>query len=202
MKILKYFPGTWREYWVYVPAQYRPEKPACVYVNQDGIQWKAPTVFDNLIYRNEMPVTIGVFVTPGRVVAANAETANDRFNRSFEYDGLGDAYARFILEEILPEVEKQKTSDGRAIHLSKMGMTGPLADQAAELFALLLLHGNDRKNFPVCLALSAHTSGFVEPIVIQHLLENMNPNQSGSFYRMAPMILIFMAAIGGKPTKQ
>ena len=43
----KIFPGTWREYWVYVPAQYKPEKPACVYVNQDGIQWNAPTVFDN-----------------------------------------------------------------------------------------------------------------------------------------------------------
>lgn len=115
------FPGTWREYWVYVPAQYRAEKPACVYVNQDGLQWKAPTVFDNLIYRNEMPVTIGVFVMPGRVVAANAEVANDRFNRSFEYDGLGDLYARFIAEEILPEVEKQKASNGRAIHLSKNG---------------------------------------------------------------------------------
>lgn len=117
----KIFPGTWREYWIYIPAQYRSDKPACVYINQDGIQWKAPTVFDNLIYKNEMPVTIGVFVMPGRVPAGNAETANDRFNRSFEYDGLGDAYARFILDEILPEVEKQKTSDGRAIHLSKSG---------------------------------------------------------------------------------
>src|SRR5678816_3365136 len=58
----KVFPGTWREYWVYVPAQYTPDKPACVYVNQDGIQWKAPTVFDNLINNKEMPVTIGVFV--------------------------------------------------------------------------------------------------------------------------------------------
>src|SRR6187200_2684368 len=65
----KIFPGTWREYWVYIPAQYQPGKPACVYVNQDGIQWKAPTVFDNLIYNKEMPVTIGVFVTPGRVLA-------------------------------------------------------------------------------------------------------------------------------------
>ncbi|MEP7107528.1 MAG: SMP-30/gluconolactonase/LRE family protein [Ferruginibacter sp.] len=115
------FPGTWREYWVYVPAQYKPEIPACVYVNQDGIQWKAPVVFDNLINSREMPVTIGVFVMPGRVLAAKAEAANDRFNRSFEYDGLGDAYARFIIEEILPEVEKQKTSDGRTIRLSKNG---------------------------------------------------------------------------------
>jgi sugar lactone lactonase YvrE/enterochelin esterase-like enzyme len=115
------FPGTWREYWVYVPAQYRPDKPACVYVNQDGIQWKAPIVFDNLIYKNEMPITIGVFVTPGRVMADSTSNAQNRFNRSFEYDGLGDAYARFILTEILPDVEKKKTSDGRAIHLSRSG---------------------------------------------------------------------------------
>ena len=117
----KIFPGTTREYWVYVPTQYNPASPACVYVNQDGIQWKAPTVFDNLIHKKEMPVTIGVFVMPGRVLALNAQTGLDRFNRSLEYDGLGDAYARFILEEILPEVEKQKTSDGRAIKLSKNG---------------------------------------------------------------------------------
>ncbi|MEJ7679198.1 MAG: alpha/beta hydrolase-fold protein [Segetibacter sp.] len=117
----KIFPGTWREYWIYIPAQYRTEKPACVYVNQDGIQWKAPVVFDNLIYRKEMPVTIGVFINPGIVRAADSSTALDRFNRSFEYDGLGDAYARFVLEEILPEVEKQKASDGRAIKLSKNG---------------------------------------------------------------------------------
>jgi sugar lactone lactonase YvrE/enterochelin esterase-like enzyme len=117
----KIFPGTWREYWVYVPAQYDASKPACVYVNQDGLQWNAPTVFDNLIHRREMPITIGVFVTPGRIKAADPEKALDRFNRSAEFDALGDAYARFILEEILPEVEKQKTSDGRPIKLSKSG---------------------------------------------------------------------------------
>ncbi len=116
----KIFPGTWREYWVYIPAQYRPDKPACVYVNQDGIQWKAPTVFDNLIYRKEMPVTIGVFVNPGRVRAGDT-TALDRFNRSLEYDGLGDSYVRFILNELLPDVETKKASDGRAIRLSKNG---------------------------------------------------------------------------------
>lgn len=117
----KIFPGTFREYWVYVPSQYKADKPACVYVNQDGIQWKAPTVFDNLIHKKLMPVTIGVFVTPGKVMADSGSNALNRFNRSFEYDGLGDAYARFILNEILPEVEKQKTSDGRAIRLSKNG---------------------------------------------------------------------------------
>jgi sugar lactone lactonase YvrE/enterochelin esterase-like enzyme len=117
----KIFPGTWREVSVYVPAQYKPDQPACVYVNQDGIQWKAPTVFDNLIYKKEMPVTIGVFVTPGWVFSDSTHNAFSRVNRSFEYDGLGDAYARFILNEIFPEVEKMKTKDGRAIHLSKNG---------------------------------------------------------------------------------
>ncbi|MEP7277370.1 MAG: SMP-30/gluconolactonase/LRE family protein [Bacteroidota bacterium] len=114
------FPGTTRDYWVYIPAEYQPDKPACVYVNQDGIQWKAPTVFDNLIFNKEMPVTIGVFVTPGKVLAASGD-AQDRYNRSFEYDGLGNAYAKFILNELLPEVEKQKASDGRIIRLSKNG---------------------------------------------------------------------------------
>ena len=117
----KVFPGTTRDCWVYVPAQYDPAKPACVYVNQDGIQWKAPNVFDNLIDKKEMPVTIGVFITPGKVLADSGSGALDRYNRSFEYDGLGDAYCRFILTEILPEVEKEKTSDGREIHLSKSG---------------------------------------------------------------------------------
>jgi sugar lactone lactonase YvrE/enterochelin esterase-like enzyme len=115
------FPGTRRDYWIYIPAQYKPDHPACVYVNQDGIQWKAPTVFDNLINSREMPVTIGVFIQPGRVMAADTSAALDRFNRSFEYDGLGDNYVRFIMDEILPDVEKHQAGDGRAIHLSASG---------------------------------------------------------------------------------
>ncbi len=117
----KIFPGTVRDYWVYVPKQYDPAKPACVYVNQDGVQYKAPEVFDELIHKGEMPVTIGVFVMHGRVKAKDGSAALDRFNRSYEYDGLGDAYARFLLDELLPEVEKQKASDGREIKLSKSG---------------------------------------------------------------------------------
>ena len=117
----KIFPGTTREISVYIPAQYKADKEACVYVNQDGIQWKAPTVFDNLIAKNEMPVTIGVFITPGKVSAHNKDAALDRFNRSFEYDGLGDGYARFLLDEVFPFVESKKATDGRAIRLSKDG---------------------------------------------------------------------------------
>src|SRR5258708_6971031 len=90
----KFFPGTSREVNVYVPLQYDPAKPACLYVNQDGVQWNAPVVFDNLIHTKEMPVTIGVFVMHGRVKAVNTDDAQDHFNRSYEYDGLGDNYVR------------------------------------------------------------------------------------------------------------
>ncbi len=116
----KVYPGTTREYWVYVPKQYDGKTPACLYVNQDAVQWNAPTVFDNLIHKKDMPVTIGVFVRHGRVLAPDGN-ALDRFNRSYEYDGLGGDYAKFILDELLPEVEKKKASDGRAIVLSKNG---------------------------------------------------------------------------------
>ncbi len=115
------FPGTTRDYWVYVPKQYDPAKPACLWVNQDGIQNKAPEVFDELIDKKEIPIMIGVFVTPGRARSTKGGGSLDRFNRSFEYDGLGDAYVRFLLEELLPEVETLSTTDGRAIHLSKDG---------------------------------------------------------------------------------
>jgi hypothetical protein len=116
----KVFPGTVRDYWVYVPKQYTPAKPACLYVGQDGVQFNAPAVFDRLIHAGEMPVVIGVFVMHGRVKAAS-DKALDRFNRSYEYDGLGDAYARFLLEELLPEVEKKTAADGRRIRLSRDG---------------------------------------------------------------------------------
>ena len=116
----KIFPGTVRDYWVYVPKQYDPAKPACVYVGQDGVGFNAPAVFDELIHKKEMPVTIGVFVMHGRVKAPS-DQALDRFNRSYEYDGLGDNYARFLLEELLPAVETKKTSDGRPIKLSQDG---------------------------------------------------------------------------------
>lgn len=128
----KIFPGTTRDVWIYVPRQYDGKTPACVHVNQDGIQFNAarydrkvkkvtgPGYLDQLIHEKKIPVMIGVFVMHGRVKAPTAE-ALDRFNRSFEYDGLGDGYARFILEEILPFVEKQKTADGRAIVLSSSG---------------------------------------------------------------------------------
>ncbi|MDZ4818902.1 MAG: serine hydrolase [Planctomycetota bacterium] len=126
----KIYPGTVRDYWVYVPKQYDGKKPACLFVSQDGIRYDAPTVFDELIAKGEMPVTIGVFVMPGRVPAPT-KNGTDRFNRSFEYDGLGDDYVRFINEEILPDVESRSTADGRKISLSKDGNDRAIAGSSS-----------------------------------------------------------------------
>jgi enterochelin esterase family protein len=97
----KIFDGTTRDWWVYVPAQAANGAPAAVMVFQDGGGYKefVPPVFDNLIAERAMPVTVGVFVNPGTF-------AGGRSNRGFEYDTLSDQYVRFLLEEILPEVEK------------------------------------------------------------------------------------------------
>src|SRR5205823_11776097 len=74
----KIYPGTVRDYWVYVPKQYDGSKPACVFVCQDNILYEAPTVFDNLIYKKEMPVTIGIFIQPGNVPLKEGETPKKR----------------------------------------------------------------------------------------------------------------------------
>ncbi|MBQ5608787.1 MAG: SMP-30/gluconolactonase/LRE family protein [Rikenellaceae bacterium] len=112
----KIYPMTSRDYWIYVPAAYDASKPACLFVCLDGVQYNAPTVFDNLIATGQMPVTIGVFVNPG--VVRDAEGGVIRYNRSNEFDRTDGTFARFLIEELLPDVERQTTTDGRPIHLS------------------------------------------------------------------------------------
>ena len=111
------FPGTARTITVYVPAAYQGEKAACVYVGLDGLGFNAATVFDNLIAQHAMPVTIGVGVSSG-IVASASPPDNPRYDRSLEFDSLNDRLARFLLEEVLPAVERQPTPDGRPIRLS------------------------------------------------------------------------------------
>src|SRR5919204_67760 len=95
------YPGTWREYWVYIPRQLDRTKPAPVMVFQDGIQYNAPAVFDDLIDKKEIPPLVGVFVMHGRVKAPSGE-ALDRMNRSVEYDSVNADYAKFLVDELLP----------------------------------------------------------------------------------------------------
>lgn len=116
----KIFEGTLRQYYLYVPAQYDPSKPAAVMVFQDGHayvdekgQGRATLALDNLIHQGDIPVTIGIFVNPG-VFMDKIEGRQDwstgkkggKSNRSVEYDTLSDAYARMLETELLPEVGK------------------------------------------------------------------------------------------------
>jgi enterochelin esterase-like enzyme len=111
------YPGTQHTYWVYVPAQYDPSVPAALMVYQDGQAFKdeggdvrAQNVMDNLIYRREIPVMIGVFINPGRRPDQPEPTLKnwgDRdTNRPTEYNSLDDRYARVITEELMPALRK------------------------------------------------------------------------------------------------
>lgn len=106
------FPGTVRDYWIYAPAQYDASKPACCMIFQDGHNYipedgllRGPVVLDNLIHQGHMPVTIGLFVSPG-VLPALSPGQQNRYNRSYEYDNLSPNYGQFLLRELIPEVRK------------------------------------------------------------------------------------------------
>ncbi len=120
------FPGTQRDFWVYIPVQAKADSPACVMVFQDGGsyagedgEFRVPVVFDNLIHQKKIPVTVGVFVNPGTVPGGPPPPGHDGSQRSIEYDTLSDCYVRFLLGEILPAVNKMQrltsSPDGRAI---------------------------------------------------------------------------------------
>jgi enterochelin esterase family protein len=117
------YPGTERDYWLYVPQQYDGTRPACLMVFQDARLYLSPKVnipvaFDNLIHQRDMPVTIGLFVDPGDKGPGNPAYGGTD-NRSFEYDSMDDQYARFLIEELLSEVEQRyklvSDPEGRAI---------------------------------------------------------------------------------------
>ena len=152
----KVFAGTIRRYSIYVPAQYDAAQPAAVMVFQDGHAYVDPTgefrataVLDNLIHRGEMPATIGIFIDPGHTSATLPEERGWRprpANRSFEYDTLSDQYARFLIEEILPEVGKRyrltKDSSQRAIcGISSGGICAwTVAWERPEVFGKVMSH--------------------------------------------------------------
>jgi enterochelin esterase-like enzyme len=111
------YPGTQHTYWVYVPAQYDPAVPASLMIFQDGQAFmdeqgplRAQNVMDNLIYRREIPVMLGVFINPGRTPEQpepNPKEWGDRTtNRPTEYNTPDDKYARVITEELMPALNR------------------------------------------------------------------------------------------------
>lgn len=113
----KIFPGTDRTITVYIPAEYKGDKPACTFIFLDGIGFDAPVVFDNLIAQHAIPVMVAIGVSSGVVNSAD-QPEDPRFDRSFEFDSLNDRLARFLLEEVIPQVENHRTPDGIPIKLS------------------------------------------------------------------------------------
>ncbi|MEP6963641.1 MAG: alpha/beta hydrolase-fold protein, partial [Acidobacteriota bacterium] len=111
------YPGTQHTYWVYVPAQYDPAVEGSLTVFQDGQAFKnetgdlrAQNVMDNLIFRREIPVMIGVFINPGRrpdqPEPTQQEWGDRTTNRPTEYNSLDDKYARVVVDELLPVLYK------------------------------------------------------------------------------------------------
>ena len=146
------FPGTVREMLIYLPAQYDGKTPAALMIFQDGGsyanekgQFRATVVFDNLIHKKEMPITIGVFLNPGTIPASNPKEKG-RSNRSFEYDTPSDQYATFLEKEILPEIEKKynvrKDPAGRSLcGISSGGICAfTAAWERPDLFGKVLSH--------------------------------------------------------------
>lgn len=120
----KIFANTVRDYYVYIPAQYKPEQPAALMIFQDGHTYvnpegdqRVPIVFDNLIHQGKMPVTIGLFINPGHKGSTKPERPWDNNNRSIEYDSLSNDYSRFLIEEMIPEISKKyNISSDRKMH--------------------------------------------------------------------------------------
>jgi enterochelin esterase-like enzyme/sugar lactone lactonase YvrE len=105
-----FYPDTPHTYSLYVPASYDGAKPAAFMIFMDGSAFlgdniRVPVVLDNLIAKHELPPMIGIFVDPG-ILPAVSNQAQSRFERVFEYDSMSDRYSRFLLEELIPEVEK------------------------------------------------------------------------------------------------
>ena len=122
----KIYDGMKSDYWIYVPAQYKPGTPAALMVFQDGgfyTDRNSPTLpilsaIDNLIAQKKIPVMIVVFINPGDISdSPGTPTFNfvkaygDKWNRTLKdsmrstlYDTVSDRYVRLLRDEILPDV--------------------------------------------------------------------------------------------------
>ncbi|HUE21465.1 MAG TPA: alpha/beta hydrolase-fold protein [Bryobacteraceae bacterium] len=100
----KIYDGSTGDYWVYVSPGVDPARPAPLMVWQDGqglvngdfSALRLFTVTENLVAQKLIPPMIHVMISPG---------TGPRM-RSIQYDTVSDRFGRYLLEEVLPEVEK------------------------------------------------------------------------------------------------
>lgn len=102
----KIYNGMKADYWIYAGPGVDPAKPAPLMVWQDGQGlinrnggMRLLTVNDNLVAQKLIPPMVHVLIAPGF-------SPEGRPMRAIEYDTVTDRYARFLMEEVLPEVEK------------------------------------------------------------------------------------------------
>lgn len=102
----KIYDGMKADYWVYASPGVDPNVPAALMVWQDGqgligtySGLRLFTVTENLVDQKLLPPMVHVMIAPGQSPQSQAM-------RSPEYDTVSDRYARFLMEEVLPEVEK------------------------------------------------------------------------------------------------
>ena len=112
----EFYPGTERQWWVYLPKQYKKGLPVKLIVYNDGRGFtrgvgNACTVMDNLIHQGKMPVSIAVFVNPGIITRKGKSTISSRGN---EYDTCLPKFANFLEKEILSQVFAKYTISPKA----------------------------------------------------------------------------------------
>jgi enterochelin esterase family protein len=165
--VSKIYDGMESDYWTYAPAQYDPSTPAALMVWQDGQGHtnrngtsRLMNVIDNLTYQKKLPVIVHIFIQPGDISKAlgtpthefvsnfsktTKRTLKDSM-RSTEYDTVSDRYARFLRDEIIPEVARKynlrKDSYSHAISGSSSGGIAAFnaAWQMPDLFSRALTH--------------------------------------------------------------
>lgn len=169
----KIYPGTTRDYAIYIPSQYDPTgEPAALMVFQDGNGFcndrsgsRAHIVFDNLIHESAMPVTIGLFINPGVLPPLHA-LAGERLNRSIEYDTLSDAYARFLIEEFIPYVE-QKHSVKISKDPNRRGLCGSSSGAIAAFTAAWERPDSFRRVYSMVGTYTGHRGGDDYPTFVR-----------------------------------
>jgi enterochelin esterase family protein len=131
------YPGVERAYVLYVPAQYDGSFDAGLIVFQDGARYLGPEanaarVLDSLIAEGSLPPVLAVFAEPGEQ-GPGLPLYGGSGNRSVEYDAADGAYARFLIEEFLPEATAgyRVTRDARQRALVGLSSGGMCAFNAA-----------------------------------------------------------------------
>jgi hypothetical protein len=106
----KIYAGMSANYWVYVNAGVDTTRGAPLMVWQDGetivgnqdlLRLRLQIVSDNLVHKKLIPPMVHVLISPG-----NGGEAQGTRMRSIQYDTVSDRYGKYLMEEVLPEVEK------------------------------------------------------------------------------------------------